>query len=803
MKISYNWLNELISTDKTPEQLNDLLTNCGLEVENIEPYQNIKGGLQGILVGEVKKCSQHPNADRLKLTKVDIASGELLSIVCGAPNVAVGQKVLVATVGATLFPTKGDSFTIKQSKIRGELSEGMLCAEDELGIGESHDGIIVLPPHYEIGKQASAYFSVYTDTLIEIGLTANRGDAASHLGVARDLKALTGNQISRFESGFNIPEATENVKIDVVIEDLKGCGRYSGIVIKDIEVKPSPDWIQNRLRVIGLTPINNIVDATNYVLHELGQPLHAFDLNRIKGSKIIVKQLAEGSTFVTLDKSERKLDGTECMICDSENALAIAGVYGGLHSGVTAETKDIFIESAYFSPASIRKTAKAHGLSTDASFRYERGTDPNITIDALKRVVQIILEIAGGKVASEVVDVYPTPIKPVQLNFRLAQFYRLIGQHIPKDDIKRILNTLEIEWLNESEDAMLLSIPPYRSDVTREADVAEEILRIYGLNQIAIPSQLKSTLTHSQDEKNWMLKNKVANFLSNNGFVEMLSNSLTKSQYYTTDELKQAVRLLNPLSADLDVMRLSLVYNGLEMIQYNKNRRLQDIRAYEFGYVYNQDESGYHQFPMLAIFITGKKQPENWQLAQQDTTIFELKMYVERVMQLAGVAVPVWKYDSQHDQLDHYTELWHEDKLLGGIGIIKEKLASKFDINQPVYSALLNWNAFTSIKSNTTFELQDVSPFPSVRRDLALLLDKGVNYKQIEELVKRGNDRLIKEVNIFDIYEGDKIDKDKKSYTISLIIQHDEKTMTDEETDAVVKKVLKELQKHVAAELRT
>ena len=803
MKISYNWLNDLISTDKTPEQLNDLLTNCGLEVEHIEPYQNIKGGLAGIVIGEVKACTQHPNADRLKLTKVDIASGELLNIVCGAPNVAVGQKVLVATIGATLFPTKGDSFTIKQSKIRGELSEGMLCAEDELGMGESHDGILVLPSHYEIGKPAAEYFSVYTDTLIEIGLTANRGDAASHLGVARDLRALTGKGISRFETGYKIPGAMEKVNVKVTIEDIQGCGRYSGIVIKGIEVKPSPDWMQNRLRVIGLTPINNIVDATNYVLHELGQPLHVFDLNQIAGSEIVVKQAAPNTTFVTLDKTERKLNGTECMICDSEKALAIAGVYGGLHSGVTAETKDIFIESAYFNPASIRKTAKSHGLSTDASFRYERGTDPNITIDALKRVVQIILEIAGGDVASEIMDVYPNPIKPFEVNFRLSYFHKLIGQEIPVADIKRILEALDILVTNEDKDAMTLSIPPYRSDVTREADVAEEILRIYGLNKIAIPSQLKSTLTHSQDEKNWMLKNKIANFLSNNGFVEMLSNSLTKSQYYTEGELKEAVRLINPLSTDLDVMRQNMLFNGLEMIQYNRNRRIQDIKAYEFGNVYKQSANGFKQYPMLAIFITGKKQPENWQLAQQESTIFEMKMQVERILALSGVQSPVWKYNQQHPQLNDYIELWDKENLLGGIGIVKYELASSFDINQPMFVALLNWSALTAAKSLAKFVLQDVSPFPAVRRDLALLLDKSITYAQIAEVVRQSNERLIQEVNIFDIYEGDKIAKDKKSYAISVVIQHEEKTMTDEETDAVMKKVIKELQKQVAAELRT
>ncbi len=801
MKISYNWLLEQIDIHKTPEEISAMLTGTGLEVESIEKYESIKGGLEGIVVGEVKTCTKHPNADKLSITTVNLGGETDVQIVCGAPNVAAGQKVLVATVGATVYPMAGEPFKINKSKIRGEVSEGMICAEDELGLGKSHDGILVLPADYKVGEKASVYFPIYSDYLIEIGLTANRGDAASHRGVARDLRALTNAslKISNFE--FQISNLKSQISISLNDTD---CPRYSGLSISGITVKESPDWLKNKLKVIGLAPINNIVDATNYVLHEWGQPLHAFDADKISGNAIIVKKAEAGTTFTTLDKIERKLTGIELMICDAEKPLAIAGVFGGLHSGISSDTRNIFIESAYFNAASVRKTAKTHGLSTDASFRYERGTDPNITIDALKRVASIIIEIAGGEISSEIVDVYPNPIKNIELQFSIPKFNRLIGQEIPITEVKRILNGLDIEVLNETSEILTLSIPPYRSDVTREADIAEEVLRIFGLNNIDIPTQVKSSISPSADEANYKLRNKVADYLSSNGFYELTCNSLTKSAYYSEEELKYAVKMLNPLSSDLDIMRMNMLYSGLEMMQYNNNRKASDIKCFEYGKTYQNIDGKYIETPHITLFLTGNKQAESWNTPQQQTNFFTLKSAVKNVLGRLGIHQKLEaNYSYEDNRLHNAVSLAYAGKTVVVFGTINPEITGNFDLNTPVYFADFYWNTLIELCANNNLKFKPISAFPHVRRDLALLLDNATNYIDIERIALKAEPKLLQAVNAFDVYQGDKIAQGKKSYAVSFILQDEEKTLTDQDIDGVMNKLVKQFEKELGASLRS
>ncbi len=802
MKISYNWLLEKISIQKNPEEISAMLTGTGLEVEGIEKYESLKGGLEGIVVGEVKTCVKHPNADKLSVTTVNIGGESDIQIVCGAPNVAVGQKVLIATVGATVYPTNGEPFKINKSKIRGEVSEGMICAEDELGLGKSHDGILVLPSHYKAGEKAATYFPIYSDYLIEIGLTANRGDAASHLGVARDLRALTNCELrTTNDEKFNISNLKSRISIS--INDV-ACPRYSGLSISGITVKESPDWIKNKLKVIGLAPINNIVDATNYVLHELGQPLHAFDADKIVGNAIVVKKADAGTTFTTLDKTERKLTGIELMICDAEKPLAIAGVFGGLHSGITSDTKNIFIESAYFNAASVRKTAKTHGLNTDASFRYERGTDPNMTVDALKRVASIIVEIAGGDISSEIVDMYPNPIQNIELPFSIPKFNRLIGQEIPLAEVKRILTGLDILILNETSEIITLSIPPYRSDVTREADIAEEILRIFGLNNIDIPTQVKSSISPSQDEANYKLRNKVADYLSNSGFYELTCNSLTKSAYYTEEELKYSVKMLNPLSSDLDIMRMQMLYSGLEMMQYNNNRKASDIKCFEYGKTYQSIDGKYIETPHFTLFITGSKQAESWNTPQQPTNYFTLKAAVKNVLGRLGIKQKLdANYNHEDSRLHNTVSLTHNGKTVAVFGTINPEIAGKFDLNTPVYFADFYWNTIVELCTGNNLKFKPISAFPHVRRDLALLLDNATNYADIERIALKAEPKLLQAVNAFDVYQGDKIAPGKKSYAVSFILQDEEKTLTDQDIDSVMTKLIKQFEKELGATLRS
>ena len=796
MKISYNWLNTLINVNLSPEKIDELLTGTGLEVEGITQYNTIKGGLEGIVVGEVKTCIKHPNADKLSVTTVDVGP-ELLHIVCGAPNVASGQKVLVATVGCTVHPTKGEPFEIKKSKIRGEVSEGMICAEDELGLGESHDGILILPSHYEIGAPATNYFENYSDYLIEIGLTANRGDAASHMGVARDLRAVTDCTIQT--SNFEIPTLHTD-KINVSIADTD-CVRYSGISMSGVQVGDSPAWLQNRLRVIGLSPINNIVDITNYVMHELGQPLHAFDAANLAGQKIIVRKVNADTKFTTLDKTDRILTGNECMICDGEKPVAIGGVFGGLHSGINNNTTEIFIESATFNPASVRKTAKHHGLSTDASFRYERGTDVEITTKALARAVELIIEIASGAVSSKLVDVYPTEVKHIQVDFNLDKFYRLIGQHIEVSEIKRILLALDFTILSETTESLLLDVPAYRTDVTRHADVAEEVLRIYGLNKIEIPTRVTSSVSNSKENAQFALRNKLSNYLSDNGFNEILNNSITKSAYYTETEMQHAVKLLNPLSSDLDMMRLNMLYNGLEVLQYNRNRKATDMFLYEFGKTYNLTEKGYEEQMHLSFFVNGKQQGESWHGTPKANTYFSVKAHVLNLLKKAGIK----KVDVVSDvkgNLLNQTSITSQQKNLVVFGGVDAKTRKQFDLTDEVWFADFNWDNICELGIESTLKLQPVSTYPAVRRDLALELDKKITYAEIEKIARKTEQQLLKEMNVFDVYEGEKIAAGKKSYAISFILQNTEKTLTDEEIEATMNKLIKQFEKDLGATLR-
>ncbi|MFZ4797158.1 MAG: phenylalanine--tRNA ligase subunit beta [Bacteroidia bacterium] len=809
MKISYNWLKDIININSTPSEISKMLTDCGLEVEHLENYQSIKGGLEGIVIGFVKEREKHPNADKLSVCKVDIGTGEDKQIVCGAPNVAVGQKVLVATVGATLYPSKGDSFKISKSKIRGEVSEGMICAEDEIGLGESHDGILILPNEFEVGKPASEYFKVYNDYVFEIGLTANRGDAASHLGTARDLRAI-GNWQLAISKRQLINNSTEK-PIEVIIEDTEGCKRYTGLSISNIEVKSSPEWMQNRLKSIGINPINNIVDATNYVLHELGQPLHAFDADKIAGNKIIVKKAVESSKFTTLDKVERTLKGYECMICDGEKPLALAGVFGGLDSGISTTTKNIFLESAYFDAATIRKAAKAHGLSTDASFRYERGTDPNITVDAIKRLANLIIEIAGGNISSEIIDVYLTKIENINIEFSLTKSNQLIGKEIEKERVIEILNGLDIEILEDKGEILSISIPPYRSDVTRQADVTEEILRIYGLNNIEIGNDIKSTISFNETENKVKLKNNLADYLSANGFNEIATNTLTKSAYYNEEELQNAVKMLNPLSSDLDVMRLSMLPNVLEALQYNNNRKLSNLKFFEFGKTYYKGaktEAGginllenYVEQSHLILAMTGTVENESWTNNNKPSSYFILKGFVQNIF--AKSKINKLEFESiELPQFDFAIGVIYKKKQVAIIGEINKSLTNNFDLNSSVFFADINIDLLMEFNKTEKTAIKLVPVFPTVRRDLALLIDEAINYSQLEKIALKTESNLIKQVNVFDVYKGDKIEKGKKSYALSFMLQDENKTLTDEEIDSVMNKLIKNFEKETGAILR-
>ncbi|MCE3278839.1 MAG: phenylalanyl-tRNA synthetase, beta subunit [Bacteroidetes bacterium] len=817
MKISYNWLKDYVKTDLSPEDAGKLLTGCGLEVESIEKIETVKGGLVGMVVGEVKTKEKHPDADRLNLTTVDIGTGELLNIVCGASNVEAGQKVIIATIGAKLYPSTGEPFEIKKSKIRGAASEGMICAEDEIGLGTSHAGIMVLDADAKIGMPAKEYFKIEEDYLLEIGLTPNRADAASHVGVARDLVAVlnSNNKSEEENSDINLmlPDVsnfqTENrsSEIEVIVEDHEACPRYSGVTIKNIKVTDSPDWLKNRLKVIGVRPINNVVDITNYVLHELGQPLHAFDAAKIKGNKVIVKKLADKSKFTTLDGTERELSSEDLMICNAEGGMCIAGVFGGIESGVNENTTSIFLESAYFNSTSIRRTSKRHSLKTDASFRYERGTDPNITVFALQRAAMLIREIAGGEIASSVIDIYPKKIENFKVPFSFEKCDNLIGKHIDLEIIKKIIISLGIEIEHEGHDALLLSVPPYKVDVQREQDVIEEVLRIYGYNNIEIPTELNSSLSFAEKPDKEKIQNTIADLLSNNGFSEMMCLSLTKEDYSTRLKSlnpEQNVKMMNPLSSDLDVLRQTLLFSGLETIAYNQNRKNADLKLYEFGKTYmaiKGESTKYIETKHLSVFVTGRKQPESWNAKNENVSFYTLKGIVNSILERLGVDVKM-NETSSDVYSQGLTYNWNK-KTIVEFGSVSRPVLKSMDIKQEVFYADINWDLIVeAVKKNKQTMYSEVPKFPEVKRDLALLIDKAVKFEQLEQLAYQAEKALLKSVNLFDVYQGDKLPAGKKSYALSFILQDENATLTDKQIEKIMEKLMKTYQEKVGAEIR-
>ncbi|MGI4749954.1 MAG: phenylalanine--tRNA ligase subunit beta [Janthinobacterium lividum] len=797
MKISYNWLKQYISITQNPEEISQILTGIGLEVESLEKVLAIPGGLEGLLIGYVKECVQHPNADRLRVTKVDVG-GEELQIVCGAANVAAGQKVVVATVGTTVYPTAGEPFKINKSKIRGEVSEGMICAEDEIGLGTDHAGIMVLEEPAQIGLSAKQYFKLEDDYLFEIGLTPNRADAASHLGTARDIAAFLKTQIILPDvASFSIQNSALPIAVEVLNEN--ACPRYSSLTISGIEVKESPDWLKQKLNVIGLRPINNVVDATNYVLHSLGQPMHAFDADTIKGNKVIVKTCAEGTIFKTLDGVERKLSADDLMICDAEEPMTIAGVFGGINSGVTNQTKNIFLESAYFDAVSVRKTAKRHGLKTDASFRYERGTDPNITVFALKYAALLIQELAGGMVSSKISDFYPKPVASFIVQISYKHVNRLIGKIISSEEIKSILTALDINITAETADGLSLEVPPYRVDVTREVDVIEEILRIYGYNNIEIPTQIRASLNNATKPDKDAVQNTLANLLTANGFNEILANSLTKSSY--ADQPETAVKILNPLSNDLDVMRQTLLFSGLEVINYNQNRQYPNLKLYEFGKIYHQYPGKFEEQHRLSIFLSGSDQPEQWNQKEEQVNFYQLKAVVDTLLQKAGIKDFVVE-DAESAAL-HFGLMYKiNNKNLVVLGAVTKQALKKADVNQAVFYADFDFDLLLKHIGKNKIVYQEVSKFPIVKRDLSLLIDERITFNQLKQIAFKAERKLIKEVNVFDVYKGNKLPEGKKSYALSFILQDEEKTLTDKAIDTAMQKVIFNLQKEAGAEVR-
>ena len=808
MKISYNWLKQFLQVDWEENKTSELLTDLGLEVEGIETKESIKGSLEGILVGEVLTCVQHPNADRLKITTVDLGTGDPVQIVCGAPNVAAGQKVPVATIGTTLYDDKGVGFKIKKGKIRGEESHGMICAEDELGLGTSHDGILILNKKLKVGTPAAEVFNIETDQVFEIGLTPNRADAMSHYGVARDFRAgliqhgINLELITPSVSDFHVEQ--RRLRIDVEVENKDLAPRYCGISIVDVEVKDSPEWIQNRLKSIGITPKNNIVDITNYVLHELGQPLHAFDASKIKGNKVIVKTLAQGTKFTTLDEVERELHSEDIMICDSEsNPLCIAGVFGGINSGVSEKTTSIFLESAYFNPVSIRKTAKRHALNTDASFRFERGIDINFTKYALKRAAILIKEYANGKIASDVIDFYPEKIEDFQVFLSYESAFRLIGQEIDKETIKNILASLEIKISSETEGGLGLTIPSYRVDVQREADIIEEILRVYGYNNIKFSHKLNTSISFDSN-KDISLENIVANQLTTLGFNETMANSLTKEEYSSFSEnLKSEfnVTMLNPLSNDLKVMRQSLLFSGLESISYNLNRKNNSLKLYEFGKTYHKYEKGYQEDKHLTIFVSGARTKDSWTSLTQNSEFFYLKGIVMSILERIGVT-NIKTSPVKSDVFSEGIVLSLGKNKLVEFGVIKKKILKEFGIKQEVLFADFDWTSILSISGKKKIKVSMLPKFPSVKRDLALLLDEKITFKEIYDLAFQSERNLLKDLGLFDVYEGDKLPEGKKSYAVSFVLQDNNKTLEDRQIDKIMQKLQQSFEKNLGAVLR-
>ncbi|MBI3218045.1 MAG: phenylalanine--tRNA ligase subunit beta [Bacteroidetes bacterium] len=809
MKISYNWLKQYIDIPESPEEIGQTLTGTGLEVESVEAFETVKGGLKGLVIGEVLTCSKHPNADKLSITTVDVGGEKPLQIVCGAPNVAAGQKVVVATVGTTVYPTKGEPFLIKSAKIRGEQSEGMICAEDEIGLGESHAGIMVLNTSAANGTLASTFFNIQSDYVLEIGLTPNRADAASHIGVARDIKAAKKRAIiwPSIDS-FNVNNTS--LTIPVTVEEPEMCPRFSGVSISNVTVKESPAWLKARLQAIGLTPINNIVDITNFICHELGQPLHAYDVAEITGKKIIVKTLPAGTKFKTLDGKERTLIATDLMVCDGEGkGMCIAGVFGGINSGITEKTTNVFLEGAYWSPSVIRKTGMHHGLKTDASFRFERGTDPNGTVYAVKRAALLIQELAGGEIASEVVDIYPTKIQNRIIEVKDKNVNRLIGKALSRDVIFGILESLDIQITDKKEDSFTVSVPPYRVDVMQEADVVEEILRIYGFNQIELTEIAGTDYLASFPAKDInKFKRTIGEMLTGNGFFEILTNSLTNAAYQQKHQLNFAgepVEILNKLSEEQGILRQTMLFTGLEVVAYNINRKQKDVKLFEFGKIYWKDaaKSGQEKYleeERLALYLSGSFETENWQNASRAVSYYDVAQQVAHILQKA--CVENTKQEPLADALFEFgVKITKGTKEIGRIGKVKTALAKDFGIKQEIFYADLNTSLLFK-GANPKFVVTEVPKFPEVRRDLSLVLDKQVTFAEIKELVASTEKQLVKELIAFDVYEGDKIPQGKKAYALGFTLLDETKTLTDEEIDKTMNKLMVAFEQKMGAVIR-
>lgn len=803
MKISYNWLKEYIDIDEGAESLGKQLTGTGLEVEGLEKFEEIEGGLQGLIVGEVLSCEKHPNADKLKITTVDVGNGQEIPIVCGAPNVAKGQKVVVATIGTTLHHISGDSFKIKKTKIRGEISKGMICAEDEIGMGKDHSGILVLDANLNPGDQVSAVFNPYIDDIYEIGLTPNRADATSHIGVARDIKALTGKPVNiPSTNGFSVDN--HDLSIEVIVENSEACPRYSGVTLKGVTIKESPRWLKNKLTAIGVTPISNVVDITNFVLHEFGQPLHAFDADKIVGNKVVVKTLSKDTTFVTLDEIERKLLDTDLMICDEKEGMCIAGVFGGIGSGITEKTTNIFLESAYFSSDYIRKTAQYHELKTDASFRFERGTDPDITVIALKRAAQLIRELAGGDIASDIVDVYPNKILPFKVPIKYSHIDRLIGKQIPRSEIKKILGLLDIKVMDETEAGFMANVPPYRVDVYREADVIEEILRIYGYDNIEIPPQIGSKFLADFPLKNsTKIQEKISDLLASIGFTEIMTNSLSSNHYTDVipdDNVGDNVEILNKLSEDLGVLRQSLLYTGLEVIAYNISHRKKNLKFFELGKAYARKNSKYLEYNQLSFFMTGNSEPENWIYPSRSFEFHDLYEVIQKILHKFNIHDPDLEF-IRKGIFNEGLSLLKNNKTLVKLGWLNKDVLKQNDIRQDVLYGIVDWDLFLNL-TNTEIAFEPVSKYPEVRRDLSLVIDKKVSFYDILKIVKKNENKLVRNINVFDFYEGEKIDKNKKAYALSFTLQDTSKTLTDKIIDKTMNHLINVFKNDLGAIIR-
>ncbi|MDO9633798.1 MAG: phenylalanine--tRNA ligase subunit beta [Paludibacter sp.] len=819
MNISYNWLKTYINLDQPAEEIGKILTSIGLEVGSIEEVQTVKGGMEGLVIGKVLSCAKHENADHLHVTQVTVGTDDVLQIVCGAPNVATGQKVVVATIGTVLY-AGNESFTIKRSKIRGVESFGMICAEDEIGIGTSHEGIIVLPEDAVVGQLAKDYYGIKNDYLIEVDITPNRIDAASHFGVARDLAAYYAIQNPKIKlsrpsiDAFKVQNTS--LTIPVQVENQEACPRYSGVTISNVQVGESPKWLKDILQIIGLRPINNIVDITNFVLHEMGQPLHAFDANKIQGGIVKVKTMPQDTLFTSLEGTVRKLSADDLMICDAEKPMCIGGVFGGLDSGVTEQTTHVFLESAYFNPVSIRKTARRHGLNTDASFRFERGCDPSNTIYILKRCALLIQEVAGGEISSEVIDIYPNEIKSFEVALSVQKVNSVIGKAIGRDKIEKILQALEMKIVSKDDDGFVLHVPPYRVDVQRDVDVIEDILRIYGYNNVEIGETLKSNLSYRSKPDSFEIQNLIAEQLTAQGFNEILNNSLTKGVYYPEISVlpgTQSVKILNPLSSDLNVMRQSLLFGGLESIAYNINRKHADLKLYEFGncYQYHAEKkiegevlSAYSENFHLGIWITGQKHGQSWAVADQKSSVYELKAYVENILRRMGIQAAKLKVADYEDDLLSEAQIitTHSGKKLAVYGVVHPKVRKRMDVDQDVFYADLMWNNILKELKKHKVQFSEIPKYPEVKRDLALLIDKNINFAQIEKIAFETEKKLLKKVSLFDVYEGKNLEPGKKSYAVSFIIQDETKTLTDNQIDAIMKKLLTNFEQKLEAKLR-